>query len=78
MTTFLEEVKAEPMVCFGGLATVLIPKGFELSGCLGQWSLEHPDDLRWLTSQYLDVGCRVMGAAGSQGCRWRWRERPSG
>jgi len=71
MPSFLEDIEAEPLVCFGALATVLMQKGFDLSGCLGQWCLEHPQALGWLTEQYLDAGCRILGAAGSQGCRWR-------
>jgi len=69
--SFLERIKREPLVCFGAIATMLIQRGFELSLPLGQWSLEHPYDIQWLTRQYLRAGCEVVASAGSQSCKWK-------
>ncbi|RUA02351.1 MAG: hypothetical protein DSY89_02965 [Deltaproteobacteria bacterium] len=72
MIPFLEAVeKEDPLVCFGAVATMVQEKGFDLSGCLGKWFLDHPDDLRWLTRQYIDAGCQLIGAGGSQGGPWK-------
>ncbi len=71
MTPFLKTVEKEPLVCFGAVATMVQERGFDLSGCLGNWLLDHPDDLRWLTRQYIDAGCQLIGAGGSQGGPWK-------
>jgi len=71
MTAFLERIKEDVLVCFGAIATMVQERGFDLSGCLGQWLMEHPEDTRWLTRQYLEAGCEVLGSAGSQFGRWR-------
>jgi len=71
MTSFIEQIEKEPVICFGAIATMLIDRGFDLSGCLGKWFLDNPDDLRWLTKQYMDAGCKIMGAGGSQGGPWK-------
>jgi 5-methyltetrahydrofolate--homocysteine methyltransferase len=71
MTPFLERIEEDPLVCFGALGTMVMDKGFDLADCLGQWLLDHPDENRWLTAQYVDVGCKLLGSAGSMGCRWR-------
>jgi 5-methyltetrahydrofolate--homocysteine methyltransferase len=70
VTGFLERIKEEPLVCYGALATMLVERGFDISGCRGKWLLDHPDDLQWITKRYLDAGCEILGAGGSQGCRW--------
>ena len=71
MTSFLERIRKGPLVCFGAAGTLLAERGFDLSGCLGQWLLDHPDELRWMTKQYLDAGCEIVASGGSQSCRWK-------
>jgi 5-methyltetrahydrofolate--homocysteine methyltransferase len=68
---FLERIAEEPIVCSGAVGTMLAERGFEISDCKGKWVLEHPEDLEWLTKQYLDAGCEIIGAGGSQSCRWK-------
>jgi 5-methyltetrahydrofolate--homocysteine methyltransferase len=71
---FLEAVAAEPLVCFGAVATMVVERGFDMSGCLGKWFLDNPEELRRLTLQYLDAGCRILGSAGSQSGPWKLRK----
>jgi len=71
VSVFLEEIKREAIVCYGAVATMLIKRGFDMSGCLGQWFLDNPDELRWLTMQYVDSGCKIFGSAGSQSGPWK-------
>ncbi len=71
MTPFLRAVEKEPLVCFGAVATMVQNRGFDLTGCLGKWFIDHPDDLRWLTRQYVNAGCQIMGAGGSQCGPWK-------
>ncbi len=71
MTGFLERINEEPLVCYGAVATMLVERGFDISGCRGKWLLDHPDDLKWITKKYLDAGCKIVGAGGSQSCRWK-------
>lgn len=71
MSAFLERIKKEPLVCYGAVATMLIERGFDMSGCLGKWFLDNPDELRWITKQYIDAGCKIAGSAGSQSGPWK-------
>jgi 5-methyltetrahydrofolate--homocysteine methyltransferase len=73
VSAFLETIEREPLACFGAVATMLIERGFDMSGCLGKWLLDNPGELRWLTRQYMEAGCRILGAAGSQSGPWRLR-----
>ncbi len=68
---FLERIKEAPLVCYGAVATMLVERGFDISGCRGKWLVDHPDDLQWIIKQYLDAGCKILGAGGSQCCRWK-------
>jgi len=71
VSAFLEVIEREALVCYGAVATMLIERGFDLSGCLGKWFLDNPDELQWLTMQYVDSGCRIVGSAGSQSGPWK-------
>ncbi len=74
MTDFLESIENQPMVCYGAVGTLLIQKGFDLTGCLGKWFLDNPDNLRWLTRQYVDAGCKIIGSGGSQSGPWKLKK----
>ncbi len=71
MSAFLEAITTEPLVCYGAVATMLIERGFDMSGCLGKWFLDNPDELRRITMQYVDAGCGIVGSAGSQSGPWK-------
>ena len=71
MSAFLGAIETEPLVCYGAVATMLIERGFDMSGCLGKWFLDNPDELRKLTMQYVAAGCRILGSAGSQSGPWK-------
>jgi 5-methyltetrahydrofolate--homocysteine methyltransferase len=59
------------MVSFGAIGTMLNERGFDMSGCIGKWAIDHPDDLKWLTRQYVDAGCEILASGGSQSGPWK-------
>lgn len=72
MNNFLKKIaEQEPMVCYGAVGTMLTQKGFDLTGCIGKWLLDNPDNLRWITKKYVDAGCTIIAAGGSQSGPWK-------
>lgn len=71
MSDFLQRLKTEVLVAFGAVATELERDGFNLSGFLGGWIVEHPEAFKRLLKAYIDVGCHLLGVTGSQGTRFR-------
>lgn len=71
MADFLTALKSKPIQIYGAIGSLLIDRGFDLTQCLGQWFLENPEELRWVTRQYLDAGCRLHAAGGSQCGPWK-------
>ncbi len=71
MSNFLERLNTDVLVTFGAVATELERDGFDLSGFLGGWVVDHPDAYQRLLKAYVDVGCELLGVTGSQGTRFR-------
>ena len=71
MSNFLETIKERPLVTYGAVGSLLVERGFDLTGCLGKWLLENPDRIEWFTRQYITAGCRILASAGSQCGPWK-------
>ena len=71
MSDFLETIKEKPLVVYGGIGSLLVERGFDLTGCLGKWLLENPGQIEWFTRQYITAGCRILASAGSQCGPWK-------
>jgi 5-methyltetrahydrofolate--homocysteine methyltransferase len=71
MSDFLETIKARPLVTYGAVGSLLVDRGFDMTGCLGKWLLDNPDQLDWFTGQYLEAGCHILASAGSQCGPWK-------
>jgi len=71
MSNFLERLNTDVLVTFGAVATELEKDGFDLSGFLGGWVVDHPDAYQRLLKAYVDIGCDLLGVTGSQGARFR-------
>jgi len=71
MSDFLDTIKAQPLITYGAVGSLLAERGFDMTGCLGKWLLDNPAQLEWLTRQYLGVGCRILASAGSQCGPWK-------
>ena len=71
MSDFLETIKERPLVTYGAVGSLLAGRGFDMTGCLGKWLLDNPDQLDWFTRQYLEAGCHILASAGSQCGPWK-------
>jgi len=71
MPDFLETIKERPLVTYGAVGSLLAGRGFDMTGCLGKWLLDNPDQLDWFTRQYLEAGCHILASAGSQCGPWK-------
>jgi len=49
----------------GAMGTMLHKEGANLSGCIGQWIVEHPQTYEELVREYFQVGCHIVAAATS-------------
>lgn len=71
MSDFMETIKKRPLVTYGAVGSLLVERGFDMTGCLGKWLVDNPDQLKWLTRQYLKAGCHILASAGSQCGPWK-------
>jgi len=71
MSDFMETIKERPLVTYGAVGSLLAGRGFDMTGCLGKWLLDNPDQLDWFTRQYLEAGCHILASAGSQCGPWK-------
>jgi 5-methyltetrahydrofolate--homocysteine methyltransferase len=74
MSDFLSSIQSGPMQIYGAIGSLLIDRGFDMTQCLGQWFMDNPEELRWVTRQYLEAGCRLHAAGGSQCGPWKLKK----
>ena len=60
--SFLQRVNREVLVMSGAMGTMLHQSGADLSGCTGEWILDHPEPFRALIEDYFDAGCDIVSA----------------
>jgi 5-methyltetrahydrofolate--homocysteine methyltransferase len=58
--SLLKRLKEEVLVLSGAMGTMMAKMGADLSGCIGQWIVEHPDVYRDLIRDYFRVGCNIV------------------
>jgi 5-methyltetrahydrofolate--homocysteine methyltransferase len=58
--TFLGRLGSEILVMSGAMGTMMARMGADLSGCIGQWIVEHPEAYRDLVRDYFRVGCDIV------------------
>ena len=56
----LKRLEREILVLSGAMGTMMAKMGADLSGCIGQWIVEHPDVYRDLVGDYFRVGCDIV------------------
>ena len=74
MSNFLQRLNTDVLVTFGAVATELERDGFNLSGFLGGWVVDHPDAYQRLLKAYVDMGIDLLGVTGSQGAKFKFEK----
>ncbi len=76
MSDFLEMIKERPLVTYGAVGSLMVERGFDLTGCLGkpnaespvlvagttQWPVT-PQEFATEASMWVEAGARVVGGA---------------